>query len=217
MFQNCSTEGAFESSSLSKSSTTSFEHMYGDHSIADLQEKPISTFNAPLMDRQMVVSILERAFGPRWFIEDSNIESQAPDFGYSCLPMVDAYTMINGRRVLANETEPCHWATDNFKLQSPPAAGVARASYLKNACSVLTDNSVTLDYFMSQLGSEEEVAQFSDASLLRAYQLFFVGKPDPSESLLDALRFISTNQPDTKKAWSAIAFSLCAPGQWQVL
>lgn len=216
-FQNCA-EGSFDVASMSipvPEGDGDFKKK--DVHVPIIKDKPISQFTPPLMDRQSVAAILENAFGPSWTREPANVQVRAQDFGKPCSIYEEYLTQINGRAVLGTGSEVCRLSSANYNVSLETLATTARSSYLLTACSYLAHSDTTLNYFMSKVGSESERNTYSDQVLTNAYELFFVGKPKPSVTIIDALRFLGVGQSDSKKAWSAIAFTLCSSGQWQVL
>lgn len=218
-FQNCAPQGSFESASMSPASLVATE---GDADPTEPEtpvviKDPISNFSTPFTDRDVTAGILEHAFGPSTKAADSaNIELLGSYFGKSCSLMSEYYVMAGGSRT-RGANEICRLASANFGVTTASNSTVTRSSNLIKACSDLSSNTITLNYFMTQLGSPSDLNAFTDASLTKAYQLFFVGKPEPSQTVLSALKIIATSQPDGNKAWSAIAYTLCSSGQWQVL
>jgi|GEM_PF-1599991 hypothetical protein len=217
-FQNCAPDMAFDAASMNLDANAGLgdiQDLGVDSPTGEFQTKPISQFSAPLMDRQMVTAVLANAFGPSWSVESANIEIRQTDFGKTCSIYSEYLTNVSGKNVLGQESETCRFSNleEGVKSLSTPV----RSAYLTTACSDLSENATTFNYFLSKVGTAASRNSFSDDSLENAYRLFYVAKPPPSQSVIDSMRFIGNSQSDPNKAWAAIAFSLCASGQWQVL
>lgn len=221
-FQNCAPEGAFEAASIDLSAAEGvggFEGLEGDdHDFLELQTKATSQFVPPMMDRQMIASLFENAFGPSWAaVDTSNVEARATEFSKDCSIYSEYLTSVSGKKVLGQDAEVCRLTSANFIVSLESVITPSRSSYLLRTCSDLSNHNTTLTYFMNKVGKTADRNAYSDDTLINAYSLFYVGKPEPSQTVIDSLRFIGVSQKDVKKAWSAIAFTLCASGHWQVL
>ena len=220
-FQNCAPEGAFESASLNIQGITdlgNFDDVEdNDHDTSKFTAKPITRFVVPMMDRQSTEAVLQNAFGPSWTAESSNIQTRGVEFGKGCSFYGEYNAKTNGTLALAAGAEACRANTPLQLLGTTATANPARSSYLMSACSELSNNSTTLNYFLNKVGSSTERAEYKNETMIKAYEAFYVGKAKPSQTLIDSLKIIGQSQSSSQKAWSAIAFTLCASGQWQVL
>lgn len=219
-YQNCAPEGAFEAASRSLDSVAATDQFLGlDHEDTYVKPVPISTFSSPLADRQIVEGILTNAFGPSFrSVNSVALHNRGPEFGKSCALYEEHYVSINGSRQLAPNVEACRTSSVNFiDTHATQGATPSRSAYMMRACSALVSNSTTFNYFMNQLGTKAERDNLETGAIIKAYSLFFIGKPAPSNTLISAIRFIGESQSDPTRAWSAIVYSLCTSEQWQVL
>lgn len=220
-FQNCGPEGSFDVASRSMDSIAATDQFasFDDHTDEYVKPEPISSFSPPLADRQVVEGILTNAFGPSFrSVNSVALQNRGPDFGKNCSIYEEHYVSVNGSRRRASTAEACRAGSVNFiDTNATQGSTPSRSAYMMRACSALASNNTTLNYFINQLGSDAELENFETGAIIKAYSLFYVGKPAPSNSLISAIRFIGENQADPRKAWSAIAFTLCTSEQWQVL
>lgn len=163
--------------------------------------------------RAYVESTLNQIFGSTG---DTTVESavyQKKEFGGAC----DRYAPSDtGASAYEFPRSQCY---TGITIVQPSNSNPMRYSYTAKICESLVNNATRFTYAMKQIipayVAGQKLADPSDASIIKAYQLFFQSE-SPSAEVVNALKGISSSSTMSDEAWKRILVTLCVSPEWQV-
>ncbi|MBX3018022.1 MAG: hypothetical protein KF767_09040 [Bdellovibrionaceae bacterium] len=181
-----------------------------------------TTFEPVLMDRYVLRTFLADVFGPSVeTLPSFALTVNAIEYGSPCSMYENyLYEVSAGRAASANANEICSLGVANYtSALTNPKASVTRQAELPRICSDIVHNDGTYNAAIAKLTDRgTALPDVNNATLTTAFHLFYREKPAPQESLLDALKLLSTSGARVSKAdWQNVLYTICASGHWQVL
>ncbi len=216
-FQNCAQENAFQSAAINSLEMQSIEPDILPPPEEHKKTEVVTTYETILADRYYLKSLFEDVFGTTAGTKDSTrLFLNAMDFGSPC-SVHESY--FKAGRALVNTMENCGpSSTNRIAASLTPKTTVIRQALVTRACSDLTKDAVTLAFALKKIEPAGGAPKVTSANLLAAYRLFYRGKPDPHQGLIDSLAIIAnSNGGPSLQSWGSTLFTVCASGHWQTL
>lgn len=179
-----------------------------------------------LMDRSMMYSFFIDIFGPSAIgtpglktlklIKDEKAILAGP------CSLYETFKSVGDTGVLSTDAKSinCPNSDTATGLAAPiqPAANVLHQAMINNVCTEAIDYASTYNYLMAQLKENPSVtvATNSSENVLKLFNLFYRGKPQPEAPLIDSLRFL-VGFPASDAGWKTAILTTCVSSHWQAL
>lgn len=220
LFQNCAAE--FTATSAEDTTFSSVSVNYEDpHVPTELLEKVSTSYEPLLADRYYIQSLFADNFGPKAAtVDTATMITDSLTNGSACNPYNDhsvAKRASDNAKLRANAMEVCGVATAS-RITSPvnPKPTVTRQAKMVRACSDLTTNNETFNFFLKKI-SAAPIPEPSEENVVKAVDFFYRSTSTPDQPVIDSLRMLFSSQTPTVDDWRSVVYTICISPQWQVL
>lgn len=224
-FQNCAPTymlgGDEDSDSQLAIVEIDMNHPGQDHgSEIPIQEKPALEQSKTLLDRIAIYNMFLDIFGPTAanLASMKTLKADKAVMGSPC-SVYDQFRSKRANFQIDPAAEPCANSDAASSLSAPlnPVGNVLHQALINNVCqeAVMAN---TVNYTLAQIRGSigNRAPDNTEENVLRLFRLFYRGKPEPHEALVQSLQIL-IGEPATLVGWKTAISTTCVSSHWQAL
>jgi hypothetical protein len=196
--------------------------------LASVTEHPLApkiknlNFTTSIADSTYLASLFTDNFGPdAKTVIDVNINPKNGDLGGPCSIYSHYLVKKTDKYIDPNSALSCT-SEKMASLLLPPPQAIRQGWIIQTCASLVGKNNQpkTLDFVLGRIQTGAKLSRLPEpkiANFSQLHQMFFRGRPIPSDDLLGKAENFFINGQNTVHAWQNLIYNYCISSQWQLI